>query len=67
VDLEVMPGISRRVELVGPDGRPVSGASAMGVINDPFAPAVIEGATFEVNGLRPGESRLVEIRQIPGS
>jgi RNA polymerase sigma factor (sigma-70 family) len=62
VDLEVMPGISRSVELVSPDGRPVSGASAMGLTNDPFASAVIEGTTFEVNGLRPEESRVIEIR-----
>jgi RNA polymerase sigma factor (sigma-70 family) len=62
VNLEVVPGISRKVELVGPDGRPVSGAIAMGLTNDPFASAVIDGATFEVNGLLPDESRRVEIR-----
>jgi hypothetical protein len=62
VDLEVKPGISRRVELVGPDGRPVSGASVMGLTNDLFGSASVEGSTFEVNGLRPEESRPVEIR-----
>jgi RNA polymerase sigma factor (sigma-70 family) len=62
VDLEVTLGTSRQVDLIGPDGRPVSGARAMGVTSDPFGSAAIEGATFQVNGLRPEESRLVEVR-----
>ncbi len=60
--MEVTPGISRKVELVGPIGRPVTGASAMGLTTDPFASATIDGPRFEVFGLRPDEKRLVEIR-----
>ena len=62
VDLEVTPGISRKVELVGPTGQPVTGASAMGLTTDPFASMTIDGARFEIQGLRPDETRLVEIR-----
>jgi RNA polymerase sigma factor (sigma-70 family) len=62
VDLEVTAGMSRKVDLTGPGGRPVTGARVMGVTNDPFASLVIDGATFEVKGLEPGERRLVEIR-----
>ena len=62
VDLEVTPGITHKGELVGPDGRPVVGAQAHGLTTDRFASATLEGATFEVQGLRPEESRLVEFR-----
>jgi RNA polymerase sigma factor (sigma-70 family) len=62
IDLEVTPGISRKVELIGPDGQPVTGARALGLSSDPFGSAVIEGATFEVNGLHSDELRQVEIR-----
>ncbi len=62
LDLEVTPGISRKLELVGPDGRPVTGASAMGLTTDPFASSTIDGPRFEVYGLRPDEKRQVEIR-----
>ena len=62
LDLEVTPGITRKVELVGPNGQPVTRASAMGLTTSPFDSATIEGASFEVYGLRPDESRLIEIR-----
>jgi hypothetical protein len=62
VDLEVTPGLTRKGEVVGPDGRPVAGAKAHGLITDQFASATLEGAAFEVNGLRPEESRPVEFR-----
>ena len=62
LDLEVMPVAAHKVELVGPTGQPVIGASAMGLTTDPFASSTIEGASFDVYGLRPGETRLVEIR-----
>jgi RNA polymerase sigma factor (sigma-70 family) len=62
LDLEVTPGIARKVELVGPSGRPVTGASAMGLTTDKFASTTIDGARFEVQGLRPDETRLVEFR-----
>ena len=62
VDLEVTPGLTRKGELVGPDGRPVAGAKALGLTTDYFAATSLEGATFEVQGLRPEESRLVEFR-----
>ena len=62
LDLEVTSGIARKVELVGPSGRPATGASAMGLTTDPFASTTIDVAQFEVQGLRPDETRLVEIR-----
>ena len=62
LDLEVTPGVSRKLELVGPNGQPVTGASAMGLTTSPFDSATLEGASIEVYGLRPDESRLVEIR-----
>ena len=57
VDLEVTPVTSRGVELVGPSGRPVTGASAMGLTTDKFASTTIDGARFEVQGLQPDETR----------
>jgi RNA polymerase sigma factor (sigma-70 family) len=62
VDMEATSGIFRKVELVGPADRPVTGASAMGLTTDPFAAATIDGPLFEVYGLQPDEKRLVEIR-----
>ena len=56
IDLEVTPGIGRKVELVGPDGRPVTGASAMGLTNDPFASTVIDGR--HVRGQRAAARRV---------
>ncbi len=62
LDLEVRPVPTHKVELVGPSGQPVTGASAMGVTTDPFASTTIEGASLDVYGLRSEEARLVEIR-----
>jgi hypothetical protein len=62
VDLEVSPGITRKGELIDPDGRPVAGAKAHGLTTDPFGSTTLEGATFEVQGLRPEDARLVEFR-----
>jgi hypothetical protein len=62
LDLEVAPVAAHKVELVGPTGQPVPGASAMGLTTDPFASTTISGANFDVYGLRPGDTRLVEIR-----
>jgi RNA polymerase sigma factor (sigma-70 family) len=62
LDLEVTSGITRKVELVDPSGRPVTGASAMGLTTDKFASTTTDGARFDVQGLRPDETRLVEIR-----
>ena len=62
LDLEVTSGISRKVELVGPSGRPVTGASGIGLTTDKFASTTTDGARFDVQGLRPDETRLVEIR-----
>ena len=53
LDLEVTPVAAHKVELVGPTGQPVIGASAMGMTTDPFASTTIEGASFDVYGLRP--------------
>ncbi len=62
VDLEASPGLTVKAELVGPDGRPVAGAKAMGLTSDPFASASIEGASFEVVGLRADEPRRARFR-----
>ena len=62
IDLELTPGIIRKGELHGPDGRPVTGAKALGLTANRFATESVETATFEVVGLWPGATRQVEFR-----
>ncbi len=57
IDLELTPGIIRKGELHGPDGRPVTGAKALGLTANRFATEPVETATFEVVGLWPGATR----------
>ncbi|WP_422928231.1 sigma-70 family RNA polymerase sigma factor [Singulisphaera sp. PoT] len=62
VDIRVTPGNSLQVNVVGPDGRAVEGASVHGLNSDVFSATKLQGSSFEVVGLEPEGSRLVEIR-----
>ena len=62
IGLEVAPVPGRRGRIVGPDGRAASGVKALGLTPDRFRVEVVDGGTFEVQGLSPGETRVVEVR-----
>src|SRR5262249_29985108 len=50
-DIELTRGRTVEGKLVGPDGKPVAGATALG------HPAVLKGDAFTAGGLYPGEER----------
>ncbi len=63
VDLQVDPGHTLEVAVVGPDGRPVGGIRASGLRNlhpSLFAP-VQESPTIRVPGLLPGKPRRITV------
>ncbi len=63
IDLEVTASVPRKGKLVDPEDQPVENALALGLVSDRFASSTLKGSTFEVNGLRSDESRLIEVRQ----
>ncbi len=58
VDLELTRGDSRKGRLIGPDGRPVTGATAYNLSAN-WDVTVLEGADFVAVGLEPGKTRTV--------
>ena len=58
VDLKLTRGRSRRGRVVGPDGKPVTGAQCDGLVaNMPEDVRILANDTFEVLGLEPGLPR----------
>jgi RNA polymerase sigma factor (sigma-70 family) len=58
LDLELTRGATRAGRLVDPDGQPVVGTTVYGLTSDSEV-KTLEGATFEVVGMEPGEPRTV--------
>jgi hypothetical protein len=65
-EVRLKKGKSRRVRVVGPDGRPVADLEASGLSNQIENPmSQIEETFFTVTNLFPGESREVVARCVP--
>ncbi len=58
VNLELTRGSSRKGRLVGPDGKPVAGATVYNLTSN-WDVKVLEGADFEAVGLEPDKPRTV--------
>ncbi len=59
VDLELTRGDSRKGTLIGPTGKPVTGARAYGLTSRWGSIQSLEADTFEVHGLAPAHPRRV--------
>ncbi len=70
LDLELTRGATRKGRLLDPDGKPLVGAQAYGLIAD-WEVKTLDDASFEVVGLEPGKPRTVSFvhkdRRLAGS
>jgi hypothetical protein len=58
-DLELEPGKAVAGKVVGPDGKPLTGATASGLTGSFGQPAALSGDTFTAQALLPDDSRTV--------
>jgi 5-hydroxyisourate hydrolase-like protein (transthyretin family) len=56
-DFELVPGKERRLEVVGPDGNPIAGASVVGLRDSLLGARTLDAATGTVVGLDPDRPR----------
>jgi RNA polymerase sigma factor (sigma-70 family) len=56
-DVALLPALTRKGSVTGPDGKPLAGATVYGLVPHPFAYSTLTTADFTVGGIHPKRTR----------